>query len=151
MVSFELFESNEGPPERATDLLALWRHFNALGDRPTREDFTPHNLQPWLGKIDVFAVEQGGETFRMRLNGTEIVALTGEDWTGRTARDIDRHFNVTLHDEMLRIRKSKQPMTDHIRIFQKDYIGAFRLLLPVFAADGSGEVDQIFLAIFEMG
>lgn len=152
MVSFELVESKAQPPESAATLLALWQRFNAGGKGPTREDFTPFVLKPWLGNIDVYEVENGGPgrrmDFRMRLNGTEVVALTGENWTGRTARDIDRALGGTLHEELLSVYHNKQPLAHHIRIYQKDHVTAYRLLLPIFSEQHDGRVVQIFLAIF---
>jgi hypothetical protein len=153
MVSFELIESKAQPPESAATLLATWRRFHADGKGPTRGDFTPFVLKPWLGNIDVYEVENGGPgreiDFRMRLNGTEVVALTGEDWTGKTARDIDRTLGASLHAELLSVYHNKQPLAHHIRIFQKDYVIAYRLLLPIFAEQRDGTVAQIFLAIFD--
>ncbi|WP_193368439.1 PAS domain-containing protein [Pelagibius marinus] len=155
MVSIELVESEAQPPESAVALLAAWQRFNADGKGPTREDFTPFVLKPWLGNIDVYVVEDGGPdramNFRMRLNGTEVVALTGEDWTSKTARDIDRSLGVNLHEELLSVYRSKRPLAHHIRIFQKDYVTAYRLLLPIFSEERDGTVVQIFLAIFDEG
>ncbi len=148
MVTFELVESSDEPPVSALRLLDSWRNFNTQGNRPTRDDFTVFSLKPWLGNIDIYDVEDGGASFRMRLNGTEVVAVTGEDWTGKTARDVDRKFGSTLHDELLSVCSSKQPLAHHIRIFQKDYVSAYRLLLPIFSEAGDGEVVQVFLAIF---
>lgn len=151
MVSFQLLESTATPPQKVADLLDAWRRFNTDGKGPTRSDFTPFVLKPWLGNIDIYDVETAGTDldFRMRLNGTEIVAMTGEDWTGSTARDIDRRFGVHLHDELLAVYRSQQPLTDRIRIFQKNYITAHRVLLPIFSERHEGEVAQIFLAIFD--
>ena len=148
MVTFERVESGARPPESALHLLEHWQRFNAAGPRPTRSDFTPFSLKQWLGHIDIYDVERGGEEFRMRLNGSRVVALTGEDWKGKTARDIDRRFGAALHDELHQVCRSKQPLADHIRIFQKDYVAAYRLLLPIFSDDQDGEVVQIFLALF---
>lgn len=153
MVSFELLKSTARPPQKAQDLLDVWRRFNADGKGPTRRDFTPFVLKPWLGDIDIYEVEPGpaedAVEFRMRLNGTEVVAMTGENWTGHTARDIDRKFGFALHDELAAICRTRAPQADRIRIFQKDYVTAYRLLLPVFSEKGDGEVVQVFLALFE--
>lgn len=152
MFTFELVESKDTPPESAAGLLAAWRQFNAAGKGPTRGDFTPYFLKPWLGNIDIYEVEdsdaEGGKDFRMRLNGSEVVDMTGENWTGFTARDIDRKFGFSLHQEMLSVYTSKRPLAHHIRVFQKDYVTAYRLLLPIFSEKGDGQVVQIFLALF---
>ena len=148
MVTFEPVKSSAEPPEDAQRLLTHWRAFNAQKFHPTRSDFTPFSLKEWLGNIDIYDVENEGETFRMRLNGSEVVALTGEDWKGRTARDIDHQFGSTLHDELHRVFRTRQPLAHHIRIFQKQYMLAYRVVLPVFSDDKVGVVTQIFLAIF---
>jgi hypothetical protein len=154
MVTFEIVENADDPPAEAASLLDCWRRFNAQGKGPTRSDFTPFTLKRWLGNIDIYEVEEGDrdgdKDFRMRLNGTEVVALTGEDWAGKTARDIDRALGASLHTDLMRVLTSKQPRADTIRIFQKDYVSAHRLLLPVFSDDGDGAVVQIFLALFRV-
>jgi hypothetical protein len=148
MAKFELVESADDLPEFAASLLAYWHHFNALGNRPTRRDFTPFSLARWLGYIDVYEAEDGGEEFRIRLNGSRVTELTGEDWTGRTAKDVDRKFGFGLHDEVFAVFKSKQPVSHHTKIYQKDYVTAHRLMLPVFSEADDGEVVQIFMALF---
>lgn len=159
MVSFELFQSTDNPPEKAASLLAAWHQFHAEGAaggqaRPSRGDFTPFVLKPWLGNLDIYDAEGGDTaetpTFRMRLNGSEVVAMTGENWTGKTAHDIDRRFGATLHDDFLKVYSSRLPLADHIRIFQKEYLTAYRVLLPVFSEAGDGRVVQIFLAVFPL-
>jgi hypothetical protein len=150
MVMFEFVERSDKPPAKALALLDLWRQYNAEEGRPTRGDFTPFVLKPWLGDIDIYDVEDGGAEFRMRLNGTRVVAITGEDWKGKTARDVDRKYGGTLHEELASLCQTRQPLAHHIRIFQKDYILAYRLLLPIFSDDPPGAVAQIFLAVFNL-
>jgi hypothetical protein len=148
MVNFECVDSRAKPPESAQRLLEHWQQFNAGGDRPTRSDFTPFTLKPWLGNIDIYDTEGGGEDFRLRLNGSQVVALTGENWKGKTARDVDRRFGTTLHDAFQQVYRSKRPRGDYIRLFQKEFISAYRLLLPIFSNEGDGTISQIFLALF---
>ena len=150
MVMFESVERGDRPPAAALALLDLWRRYNREAGRPTRSDFTPFVLKPWLGSIDIYDVEGGGAEFRMRLNGTRVVAITGEDWKGKTARDVDRKYGGTLHEELARVCQSREPLAHHIRIFQKDYILAYRLVLPIFSDERQGEVVQIFLAVFSI-
>lgn len=150
MVMFESIERSDTPPAAALALLDLWRQYNRGEGRPTRNDFTPFVLKPWLGSIDIYDVEDGGAEFRMRLNGTRVVAITGEDWKGKTAQDVDRKYGGTLHAELARVCQTRQPLAHHIRIFQKDYILAYRLLLPVFSDEQPGTVAQLFLAVFNL-
>ena len=144
----DLTESGGALPEMAASLLGYWQHFNALGDRPTRDDFTPFSLQKWLGHLDVYGVEDEGETFRIRLNGTKVTENTREDWTGCTAKDVDRKFGTSLQQEVMDVVRSKKPAFQETRIFQKEFATAYRLMLPIFSREGDGKVVQVFLAIF---
>ena len=150
MVMFESVERSDRPPAEALALLDLWRQYSREEGRPTRSDFTPFVLKPWLGSIDIYDVEGGGRAFRMRLNGTRVVAITGEDWKGKTAHDVDCKYGGTLHEELARVHQTREPLAHHIRIFQKDYIFAYRLLLSIFSDEQPGTVAQIFLAIFNL-
>jgi len=141
-------EMQEDVPETVRRLLDLWQRFAAEPGRPTRADLTPFTLKPWLGFIDVYGVENGGRTFRIRLNGSCTTAMTGEDWTGRTAHDVDRKYGFGLHDEVHRVFTSQRPACHLTRIYQKDFALAYRLMLPVFSEAGDGSVAQILLAIF---
>jgi len=152
MTRFERLETDQEVPAVAQDLLAAWQRFNASGNRPTRDDFTPFVLKPWLGQIDIYDVEdagsESGPDFRLRLNGTKTVALTGDDWTGATAREIDRALDVTLHADLQAVYEAGKPLSQPIRLFKKRYITAHRLMLPIFSQAGDGTVSQVFLAIF---
>lgn len=148
VATYERIESVEELPETAARLLDFWQGFRALGPRPTRQDFTPFALKPWIGYLDVYGVEDGGADFRIRLNGTRVTELTGEDWTGRRASDVDERFGSALREEVAAVYTSQQPAYHRTRIFQKNYTTAHRLMLPVFCDSGDGRVVQIFLAIF---
>jgi len=148
VVSDEIVENLDELPPIARSLLAFWQEFNDQGHRPTRRDFTPFSLKPWLGYLDVYGVEDGGREFRIRLNGSRVTELTGEDWTGRTASDVDRKFGFGLHNEVLDVFTSKRPACHLTRIYQKNFTSAYRLMLPIFSEDGDGRVVQVFLAIF---
>ena len=139
-------------PEKAAELLATWFRLNAESGGPTRRDFTPFSLKSWLGNIDIYHVENAGENgepdFRLRLNGSATVALTDEDWTGSTAREIDCVLGARLQDDLLQVFRTRLPRAEVIQLFRKNYMTAHRLLLPVFSETGGGEVAQVFLAIF---
>lgn len=151
MAAFERLESAELLPKDALALFSYWRQCHLSGAGPTRAEFDPPSLRRWLGKIDIYAVENGGQDFRLRLNGTETVEVTGEDWTGRTARDIDAVYDQGLQDDLAAVMHGGKPALHRMTVFQKEFIPAYRLVLPIFAAPGQGEVAQIVLAMFWIG
>lgn len=139
------------PPSRAdAQLLALHRIWIARGwhDRPPdRSQLPPELLQPWLGHISVFQAVDGGADFEVRLDGTAIVEITGEDWTRRTAGEIDRRFGRNLLGSLRRALQSRRPLIHAIQIFQREHLSATRLLLPVRSAPNR-DPDQVFLVLY---
>lgn len=73
------------------ELSALWRLWNAVrGVRqmPTRRDFSPELLRPWLGNLALLDVHAEPPRFHYRLVGTHIVANLKFDPTGKAFDDI---------------------------------------------------------------
>jgi hypothetical protein len=126
--------------------LEFWSR-NADGDGvPNRGQLDPFTLRPWLGHISVYEVVDGGD-FRIRLEGTSIVAITGEDWTGKRASDVDARYGSRIAEFMRDIIQTYRPMIHTMRVFQNDVETITRLLLPV-RSRREGPVDQVFLVIY---
>jgi hypothetical protein len=132
-------------PEIAT-LLGFWRQI-ARADIPTRDVMEPFTLRSWLGHLSVYEAIEGGRDFRIRLDGTAIVDLTGEDWTGRLASGVDTRYGSTLVSAMQDVLASGQPAIHTMKVYQNGLKDITRLLLPVKTRLG-GAPDQIFLAIY---
>lgn len=131
----------------AAALVALWRSLaGADGAPPSRAELGPERLKPWLGCISVYEpVDAEGSDFRCRLDGSGIVDLTGEDWTGRTANWVDERFRLGLCRDLRAAWRAEAPHAHRIAVFQKTYIPACRLLLPVST---KGDGRQVLLALF---
>tara|TARA_E500000318_G_scaffold21426_1_gene21870 strand:+ start:3649 stop:4122 length:474 start_codon:yes stop_codon:yes gene_type:complete len=132
---------------RAEGLLAFWHDSRKDGGIPDRNAFDPQALRKWLGFISVYKYVEELDDFVNALEGTLITQITGQDWTGKLASDVDSEFGSTFHDELCNVRRSRVPLMDHVKIYQKDYKSATRLLMPI-ADKGSQEVDQVFLGLF---
>jgi hypothetical protein len=135
--------------EKARDLLAFWNQ-NASNQRtPTRSDFSPQNLGDWFEDIAIFEYVPAKDDFQIVLEGERIAALTGEDWRGGFAREIDSQFSTSLNATMTLVRTTGQPQVHHLKVFKNDWQNAIRLLLPVLLQKpGKEDVLQIFLAVF---
>ncbi|WP_417824209.1 hypothetical protein [Thalassospira lucentensis] len=140
-------------PAEAYGLLALWQQYAGQGEGglPTRDDFTPETLAPWIEDISIYEYQADKDDFQILLEGENIIALTGEDWRGAYAREIDFHYSTSLHASMSLARTTAQPQIHMLQIFQKDWRSGVRLLLPI-TRKHIGEEDrlQVFLAIFPM-
>ncbi|HJT13687.1 MAG TPA: PAS domain-containing protein [Dongiaceae bacterium] len=128
-------------------LLQFWSDAAGGEDVPSRDRLDVFTLRPWLGHISIYEAVDGGGDFRIRLEGTSIVAITGEDWTGKRASEVDAKYGCHIADFMREIAHTRKPMVHTMRVFQNEVEFITRLLLPVRARPG-GPVDQIFLVIY---
>jgi hypothetical protein len=125
----------------------FWLDCRGTSDVPSRDAFDPFNLRQWLGHISIYETIQDGTDFRIRLEGTSIVAITGEDWTGKRASDVDRRYGSRLVDFMQTAIRTHQPAIHTMRLFQNNIEYITRLLLPI-RSHPLGPVDQVFLAMY---
>jgi hypothetical protein len=125
----------------------FWHDCRGTSDVPNRDAFDPFNLRPWLGHMSIYETIQDGMDFRIRLEGTSIVAITGEDWTGKRASDVDRRYGSRLVDFMKTTIRTHQPAIHTMRLFQNNIEYITRLLLPIRSRP-LGPVDQVFLVMY---
>ena len=128
-------------------LLKFWTECGGTEQVPDRGQLDAMSLRPWLGHISIYEAIPGVADFRIRLEGTSIVAITSEDWTGRRASDVDRRFGSQLVEFMRKVIETGKPAVHRMRVFQNEVEFITRLLLPVRTQPG-GPVDQVFLVIY---
>lgn len=56
---------------------------------PFRDDFPIEDLHPWIGRIIIMDVLDGGKDFRYRLIGTKLVEANRRDLTGKRVSACD--------------------------------------------------------------
>jgi hypothetical protein len=135
------------PDERAAALVRHWYACRGTAPVPTRHEFNAFTLRPWLGWLSIYQRLGESDDFRVTLDGTDVVAVTGDDWTGRRVSDIDREFGTTCRTELLSVLESGLPRVDRVPLLQKSWRRVTRLWLPV-AREPSLPPDQIFLGLF---
>ena len=128
-------------------LLRFWSDAADGSDVPSRERLDAFTLRPWLGHISIYEAIEGGRDFRIRLEGTSIVAITGEDWTGKRATEVDARYGCRIAEFMREVVRTHQPQVHTMRVFQNEVEYITRLLLPV-RSRRNGPVDQVFLVIY---
>ena len=134
----------------AASIIDYWYDCRPEGGVPDRRVFDPVRLAKWLGYLCVYEYKPDEDDFRNRLEGTYVGNLTGENWTGRRASDVDARFGSNFLGELREARETREPMVHLVQIFQKNYNVAERILLPV-SREPDGEPDQIFVALFAHG
>jgi len=131
-----------------------WRSCCRNGHLPTRADFAPETLTPWMGHIQIVALVREGDTnrYRVRLVGTRIVYYEGRDNTGQFLDDV---IPADRRDEILepyrRCLETKSPIYSAFYSCSEAAISSQleRLILPL-ATDGES-VDQFLVAIYRLG
>ncbi|MFD2265617.1 PAS domain-containing protein [Lacibacterium aquatile] len=115
---------------RLATLLAFWQSLRQENGLVAKRDFNPFALQPWLGFISLF--EKVGDDFIIRLDGSEIVRMTGEEWTGRRVSEADKHYKIDLIAS-LRIMEAESRPIFHPKHFiaTKPFMTVGRLILPL--------------------
>jgi hypothetical protein len=141
----------EEPPPKAPpalgNLLALWRTLAASGEIPDRGQLDTLTLRPWLGHVMIYEAIDGGRDFRNRLEGSDVVMLTGEDWTGRCASEVDAQFGSRMLQYMQEAVKTGRPCMHSMWMFQNEALRVTRLMMPVKSRAG-GPVDQILAVLY---
>ena len=118
----------------------------AAGDVPDRSVLTPERLRPWLGSVSVYH-ETADADFVIRLDGTRIVAWTGEDWTNRRLSELDTLYGRDLLGSCRRACDARCPAFGlPILPFQSETKVMHRMILPVLSADRTRR--QILLAMW---
>lgn len=148
--SIRLEASDRDLSPLAAALLAYWQSGRPDGRVPDRSAFDPLKLTKWLGYLSIYEYEPERQDFRNRLEGTYVGNLTGENWTGRRASEVDARFGSSFLDDLRQVRDLGEPMAHLIKVFQKDFSVTERVLMPVSTQPG-GEADQVFVAIFANG
>ncbi len=74
------------------ELHAVWQRMRGARELPARRDFDPVEV-PWLLSrmflVDVLPTDVAARRYRVRLEGTELVASHGRDWTGRFLHEVN--------------------------------------------------------------
>jgi hypothetical protein len=131
-----------------------WRELCHDCQLPTRADFPPESLTPWMGHIQIVERVSDGDRLRhrVRLVGTRIVYYEGRDNTGLFLDDI---VPIEQRDEILepyrRCAETRAPVYGAFYSCSEAAVSSQleRLILPL-AADGK-TVDQFLVAIYRAG
>lgn len=133
--------------EDIASLIAFWHERRGNERVPSRAEFNPFGLRQWLGHVDIYEFLPKAQDFLIRLNGSNVVELTGEDWTGRMISEVDRRFHTTLHSDLLVCLQEQGPVMHTMPIFQRPHLRAIRLLLPLARVE-QGPPEFVMMALY---
>jgi hypothetical protein len=131
------------------DLQALWESRHGDAFLPPWSAIDVFDLRPWLGHLILLEVIDGGADFRYRVHGTALVALRGEDLTGRHLSTLPRGRDRLLQEYRGCIAAARPTVLRRRYLGGgRDYITVVKGILP-FAEDGR-TVDRLLVAMYEI-
>jgi hypothetical protein len=132
-------------------LLAQWTTLAAGRIGPQRAKIEPRALAPILPRIQIHEVIDGGQSFKVRLVGTALVAAVGRDFTGATFGAADTGLLVRrLVAALQPVARYKRPIrTSAPRTAAKkiSFLSAENLWLPL-SEDGTAVTQILGCSIF---
>ena len=143
----------EGPlPEKLDKLLKFWESKRNGRQFPSKTDFDPLELKPWLGNLEILDVtNEVPPRYRFRLVGTNINNIDGEDITGRYADDVfSEHYDTIVADfDKALLKKGPyykfNAWVENLKGYQMRYD---KLVLPL-SKDGSS-IDMLLVYLDEL-
>jgi hypothetical protein len=128
-------------------LYDLWYEVHAGVRLPSRADFPPELLRPWIGHLAILRVVGPEQRLRVDLVGTRIVELDGRDSTGCFLDEMaPPHAVDTLLAPYRELLAKLQPVYHRFAAPARPMLGVHRLLLPL-AEDGE-TVDRILSGVY---
>ncbi len=132
-------------------LFAQWTALAAGRIGPQRAEIVPRALAPILPRIQIHEVINDGQSFKVRLVGTALVAAVGRDFTGATFSSADTALLVRrLLAALQPVARYKRPIrTSAPRTAAKkiSFLSAENLWLPL-SEDGSAVTQILGCSIF---
>jgi hypothetical protein len=128
------------PQEPWRQLYRYWQSKHVDGRPPSRADIDPITEIPRL-VANLMIIDSAGDDFIYRFVGTEVVAQTGEDMTGRSAGVSRKYASIrpTWMAALETVRASRQPQLLVYRLGGQSTVRQAVLLLPLHA-----EPDAVF-------
>jgi hypothetical protein len=134
------------------DLAALYEHWLVRFDDapiPAWSNFDAVDLKPWLGRLNLVAVEQGedgGRRFVYRVFATDLAQALECEMTGRAVGDGAPGVRETLMEDYAEVVDRGHPILRRHEISHRSRVlPHVRLMLPL--GDGGNDVTRILVGI----
>lgn len=137
------------------DLAALYEHWVVRfddGPVPAWSNFDAVELKPWLGRLNLVAVEPGeagGRRFVYRVFATDLAQALDCEMTGRAVGDGAPGVRETLIDDYAEVADRAHPiLRRHEMSHRSRVLPHVRLMLPLGdGGDGGAAVTRILVGI----
>jgi hypothetical protein len=136
---------------RLADYLAVKAPPGKLPGRKHIDPLELADLLPWLMLIDVIPQASGKPRYRIRLVGTEVVAIQGSDGTGKFVEEVLTGSEgidvIRRYDEIVRAHEP-QYRRGTVAATGREHVPYERIIFPL-ASDGE-QVDMLLFVFANM-
>jgi len=127
--------------EAARTLYAFWDAKRAGRAMPARRDIDPVEMKPWLARLMLIEVVEGGRDFRYRLVGSDVAQRLGFEATGKLQSELPAAPEILaqFQAEHRAVVESGRPgfaVHAYVSPVSDRWIKFERLLLPLGEAGG---------------
>jgi hypothetical protein len=134
---------------RLAQLYAFWNERRGGRAMPSRRDMEFAALKPWLGNLTLVSVIDGGRDYHIRVHGTNLREIVGQDLTGRYLKALPHEFVPLWTAEYDEVVRTRAPVfTARRPSVIKTFITIEKLILPL-SADGL-EGDTILYGVYPL-
>lgn len=116
--------------------LALWRAKSNGSSLPARAAFSMEDLRPYMGRIGILDVLEGGADFRFRVYGSNIAAAYRGEMTGKSVRDYRPNFRDAIVPGYRRCFETREPQYDVLEIDDELMLYRWERVVVPLSADG---------------
>jgi hypothetical protein len=129
-----------------TELAALWEKKRAGRPVPSRSDFSPFVLRPYLPRVLIYEIVRTGSLrrFRIRIYGTLISQYSGRDPTGRFVDEImSEQAYADFNEGLSWAADNKRPLraAGSYYFVDRSFVQFESITLPLTV--GGNEIDQL--------
>lgn len=140
------------PSDHLKNLLKLWESKRAGRSFPSRDDFDPFILKPWLGSIELVDVTASEPPrYRFRLVGVRINDIDGHDVTGKYAHEVFKDnydYIVRDYDEAVAMRRPIIRSRQWVKVSNGFQFRYDKLVLPL--SDDDKVINMLIVFLDEL-
>ncbi|HYB08207.1 MAG TPA: PAS domain-containing protein [Alphaproteobacteria bacterium] len=131
--------------------LAYWDSLRSERPFPSRNDISPSGMKSFLRHVMLIDVSYDPLDFVYRVFGTAIAAAHKEDYTGRSARELEpKAFSDLIWQQYCEALECRAPILHSVLFVTADHCSKYhRLILPL-SRDGA-KIDKLLAVSVEDG
>ena len=136
----------DGLSLKLENLVAVWRAKCVDGCLPSRDDFTPRDLKPWLSNLALLeCIPEGG--YQFRVCGTGLISRFGCDATSMAVEELTEELRIDLRNRLDRSSTLQMPIVARLQIPSARKCADYSELILPLANEGA-RVSMLLLATY---